>query len=319
IENTLANWTGSYYHAPSDSYFTMLRRGGRFFQRRHQLGPDGRETNVMEKLIDFIIGSGNHARTFLHRSPRNTLIELPLGWYADKGGHWAMNPGYDRPDHQGFRRKVTYDCMFCHNGYPDTPLGHDERGAEPVFAGRLPTGIDCQRCHGPGGKHVQAAQIQGAKVRDIRAAIVNPSRLDAERQMEVCMQCHLETTSFSLPNQIQRFERGPFSYKPGEPLADFALHFDEAPGKGHDDKFEIVNSAYRLRRSACFQRSEGRLLCTTCHNPHDIPRGETAARHYNGVCRQCHSQVESGNHPRSDDCVSCHMPKRRTDDVVHAV
>src|SRR5262249_20131116 len=36
IENTLANWTGSYYHAPSGSYFTMLRRGGRFFQRRHQ-------------------------------------------------------------------------------------------------------------------------------------------------------------------------------------------------------------------------------------------------------------------------------------------
>src|SRR6185295_3884427 len=104
----------------------------------------------------------------------------------------------------------------------------------------------------------------------------------------------------------------------GEPLADFALHFDEAPGKGHDDKFEIVNSAYRLRRSACFQRSEGRLLCTTCHNPHDIPRGEAAARHYNGVCRQCHSQV-SAQHPRSDDCVSCHMPKRRTDDVVHAV
>ena len=63
--NTLANWKGSYYHAPSDSYFTMLQRDGRFFQRRHQLGPGGRETNVMEKPIDFIIGSGNHARTFL--------------------------------------------------------------------------------------------------------------------------------------------------------------------------------------------------------------------------------------------------------------
>jgi len=171
---------------------------------------------------------------------------------------------------------------------------------------------------------VQAAQVAGAKVQDIRGAIVNPSRLDAERQMEVCMQCHLETTSFRLPNEIQRFERGPFSYKPGEPLGEFALYFDEAPGKGHDDKFEIVNSAYRLGRSECFLRSEGRLRCTTCHNPHDIPQGEAAGRHYNGVCRQCHSaafdrMVESGKHPRPADCVSCHMPKRRTDDVVHAV
>ena len=52
-------------------------------------------------------------------------------------------------------------------------------------------------------------------------AIVNPSRLNAERQIEVCMQCHLETTSTRLPNSIQRYERGAFSYKPGEPLGGF--------------------------------------------------------------------------------------------------
>ena len=133
IENTLANWTGPYYHKPSDSYFTMLPRGGKFLQRRYQLDPDGRETNVIEKQIDFIMGSGNHARTFLHRSPRNTLIELPLGWYADKGGHWAMNPGYDRPDHEGFRRRISYECMFCHNGYPKIPEGHEQPFAEPMY------------------------------------------------------------------------------------------------------------------------------------------------------------------------------------------
>ena len=29
--------------------------------------------------------------------------------------------------------------------------------------------------------------------------------------------------------------------------------------------------------------------------------------------------VASGKHTRSGDCVDCHMPKRRTDDVVHVV
>src|SRR2546422_6611317 len=42
------------------------------------------------------------------------------------------------------------------------------------------------------------------------------------------------------------------------------------------------------------------------------------------VCRQCHGGafnqlVESGRHSKSADCVGCHMPKRRTDDVVHVV
>ena len=39
--------------------------------------------------------------------------------------------------------------------------------------------------------------------------------------MEVCTQCHLETTSAPLPNAIRRFDRGPFSYRPGEPLSAF--------------------------------------------------------------------------------------------------
>ena len=324
--NTVEDYTkkNTYYHKASDSYFTMLRRDGKYYQRRYQIDFEGKQVNVLERQIDFILGSGNHVRAYLYQTGRKTLIELPLAWYAEKGGYWAMNPGYDRPNHDGFRRPITYDCMFCHNGYPEIPAGHDQPFAEPVYAGSLPEGIDCQRCHGPGRKHAQLAQKTGATQEEIRNSIVNPSRLSAQRQMEVCMQCHLETTSFPLPNSIQRYERGPFSYKSGQPLGDFILNFDHAAGTGRDNKFEIVNAAYRLRRSACFLKSNGGLRCTTCHNPHDIPRGEVAARHYATVCRQCHTsafdkQVASGKHPRSAGCIDCHMPKRRTEDVVHVV
>ncbi len=324
--NTVEDYSGksTFYHQASDSYFSMLQRDGKYYQRRYQIDFAGKQVNVMEKQIDFIMGSGNHARTYLHRTERNTLVELPLGWYAEKGGYWGMNPGYDRPDHDGFRRPITYDCMFCHNGYPAIPAGHDRLFVEPVYAGSLPQGIDCQRCHGPGLKHVQLAKTAGATPLDVRNAIVNPSRLSAQRQMEVCMVCHLETTSFPLPNAIERYDRGPFSYKPGEPMDAFILNFDHAPGTGHDNKFEIVSAAYRLRRSACFLKSNGKLLCTTCHNPHDVPRGEEAVRHYAAVCRECHAaalakQVALGKHPAATDCAACHMPKRRTEDVVHAV
>ena len=312
----------TFYHKASDSYFTMFERDGRFYQRRYQTGFDGKETNSVEKEINSVLGSGNHARAYLHRTSRNTLVELPLAWYAEKGGSWAMNPGYDRPDHPGFSRLITNSCMFCHNGIPEAPSGGSEAGAEAVFPERMPEGIDCQRCHGPGSQHVQLAESSGAKPEAIRKAIVNPAKLSPERQMEVCMQCHLETTSFRLPNAIVRYEREPFSYKPGEPLGDFMVHFDQAPGKADEDRFEIASSAYRLRRSACFLKSEGALRCTTCHNPHEIPRGQEAAQHYTQVCRQCHAAaltqlIASGKHTSSADCIGCHMPKRRTDDVVH--
>jgi predicted CXXCH cytochrome family protein len=313
----------TFFHKTSATHYAVLQRDGKFFQRRWQIGYQDREENVDELQIDYIMGSGKHVRTYLHRTSRGTLIELPLAWYAEKGGYWGMNPGYDTaaPD---TRRRIGYDCMFCHNSYPEIPAGHQEANSEPVFSGSLPGGIDCQRCHGPGANHVATAQTPGAKVETIRAAILNPARLSADRQMEVCMQCHLETTSRSLPADIKRFDRAPFSYRPSEPLSSFLLYFDNAPGTGREGKFEIVNSAYRLRQSRCYLASGGKLTCELCHNPHDIPRGKAAVQHYDQVCRQCHAAafdalVAANQHSRDADCITCHMPKRRTEDVVHAV
>src|SRR5579863_8683620 len=143
---------GLYYHQPSDTYYEMVQRDGRYFQRQYQNGFDGKQANVRETEIDFVLGSGNHVRSYLHRTAKNTLVLLPLAWYAEKGGYWAMNPGYDRADHQALRRNGTYDCMFCHNAYPGTPAEtHD-----PVLSS-VPEGIDCQRCHGNGERHRRLA------------------------------------------------------------------------------------------------------------------------------------------------------------------
>jgi predicted CXXCH cytochrome family protein len=230
-----------------------------------------------------------------------------------------MNPGYDRADYQGSTRVIHYECMFCHNGYPQIPDGHQDAGAEAQYRQPIPEGIDCQRCHGPGQRHLEAAGKPGAKPDEIRAAIVNPARLSPEREMEVCLQCHLETTSRLLPHSIARLDRGPFSYVPGQALAGVRLSFDRAPGKNTD--FEIAHAAYRLRQSQCFLKSASRLRCTTCHDPHDIPRGEAAVNHYNSVCRGCHPPAAEpiAAHAGGANCVGCHMPRRRTDDAVHIV
>lgn len=317
VHNTL-------YNKPSDRYYKMTERDGSWYEQRHQLGFDGKETNAVEKRIDYVIGSGNHARSYLFRNAQGNLVEMPVSWYSENGGYWAMSPGYDRPNQEDFRGIIAGGCFSCHNAYPQSALPQsDQQEAQrnastfenPAFSEHVPEGIDCQRCHGPGRAHIEAVAAK-ASPEVIRSKIINPARLTRELQLDTCMQCHLETTS-RMSNKLPVYDRAPFTYQPGEPLGDFFTYVDHAPGTGHDGKFEIAHAAYRLRLSACFRNSQ--ITCTTCHNPHLVPRGEDAAAHYAAICRSCHASTHSGETPAKTDCTGCHMPKRRPDDVVHVI
>lgn len=277
-----------FLHGPSRSQFVMTEREGRFFVARQ-----ARENvPAMELEIHYVLGSGNHARGYLHRTPQGRLVSLPVTWYAENGGYWDMAPGYDRPDHPHFRRKAGFDCLFCHDSYPRANADPED----PIYMAPLPEGIGCERCHGDPAAHL---------AKPGRSTIFNPRRQTPQRQDEVCMQCHLETTSHPLPASIRRIGRGPFDYSPGEPLSDFAVHFDHAPGGGFDDKFEVVSAPYRLRQSRCYKESGGRLTCITCHDPHQ------PARANDGACVSCH-RPDHGEGPR---CSSCHMATRRPEDA----
>ena len=176
----------TFYHKGSGSTFAMIERGGKYFQRRWQIGYDGNQTAVEVKQIDYVLGSGNHSRTYLHLTARGTLQELALSWYSERGGYFAMSPGYDTADYPGSSRSIHYECMFCHNAYPKIPKGNEEEGSEARFLGPLPEGIDCQRCHGPGGKHLEVVGQTNSTIEQVRMSIVNPARLPPEQEMEVC-------------------------------------------------------------------------------------------------------------------------------------
>src|ERR1700730_16089387 len=57
--NIIEDYTRSneFYQALSDTHYAMIRRDGQFYQRRCQIGFAGKETNVEEMKIDYVLGS----------------------------------------------------------------------------------------------------------------------------------------------------------------------------------------------------------------------------------------------------------------------
>jgi len=321
-----------FYHPPSQSYYALHRDGEDLLFRRYQQDAAGAPINLFERKVDWVVGSGHTSRLYLYQTPNGELYQFPLAWYT-QGAGWAMAPGYDNPNHEGVLRRVRRECMFCHNAYPEVPTGSDAYGMPHTYPQGLPQGTGCQRCHGPGAAHLRAAYGTPDDDAAIRAAIVNPGRLAPERRDDVCNQCHLQASVVLFG--VRRFERDDYSFRPGEPLSDFLLKVDvEEADQTRDERFEINHHPYRLYQSRCFLESraadptEG-MSCLTCHDPHRKVPERRRKTHYRDACLSCHtveactleSMGAAGNPQGIDpqDCVACHMPPRRTQDVVHVL
>ena len=315
-----------FFHEPSGRYYEMRRVGDDYRFLRYRLAPDGSRVDVFERRVDWILGSGNHVRTYLYQTTDGALFEFPLAWYSQEA-KWEMNPGFEFAEQMGVQRQVRRRCFSCHNALPEVAEGSDREGWPDLFPHEMAEGLGCQRCHGPGAEHVRQAIAGTGDETTLRAAIVNPGKLPRERLYSICYGCHMQpTVSVNAP---LRGGRGIYSFRPGQDLTDYLTHIDiDDATRPKAERFEINHHPYRLEQSACFQNSEGQLGCLSCHDPHVKIKPAERAAHYRKACLSCHvldpaglpEMQAAGIHPAitdKDDCTACHMPERRTQDVIH--
>ena len=313
-----------FYHEASDRHYEMNRVDGSYVLTRYRMDKDGGRYAFASEKVDWILGSGTRGRVYFYQTELGELFVLPLVWNHQEG-HWGMAVGYDRPNHHGFTQQIMRKCMFCHNGYPDVPEGSDTFAAPHRFPTDLPEGTGCQRCHGPGAEHVRIASNEDSTIREVRAEIVDPMKLDPKLREEACLQCHYQP-SIKMETIGLRLGKGRYSYVPGQPLESHHYYLDWGDEAERAERFEINHHAYRLQQSRCVTADGETLSCLRCHDPHrKLPESERA-EHYRETCLACHAKL--ADHPSEDeaiagsdatnDCTVCHMPNHRAQDVPQA-
>lgn len=340
-KKTSANFDHSViYDRHKDLYYKPFFSGESICLEEYRL--EERDT-VYKRIeqISYIVGSGQHTNSHM-MNVNGYVSQVPATFYTQKG-KWDLPPGFENGYNTRFSRKIELECMSCHNAYPRIVLGSENKYES------IPNGIDCERCHGPGGEHVR--RMRAGEIADVGKeidySIVNPAKLPIDLQLDICQRCHVQG------NAVLKEGKSFYDFRPGMKLSE-VMDVYMPVFKGNDNEHIMASHAERMKLSPCFIQSlkkaeatnpnksalfpyQNAMTCVTCHNPH-ISVKETTSGQFNDACKSCHQASQEGLPDRqnevaksglnctmdlksrqetNDNCVHCHMPKNGTIDIPH--
>ena len=296
-----------------DRNYSVSREADGIYQSEFEVDSSGGEIFRATHKLEYVIGSGANAITFLVRRG-DYLFEAPLTYYF-RIQKWGLSPGYERQD-VGFSRTIPAACVACHSGQPRPISQSRGRFENPPFR---EVAIGCENCHGPGQLHVEERGRTKRVSGKFDRSIVNPAGLPTWLADEICMNCHQGTATRVLQPGKEFTD-----FRPGTPLNDTVAIFAQPLQPGASEHSPLLEHHTLMTLSKCYRASNGKMSCLTCHDPHIQPRSESAA-YFRGKCLGCHADTDCKLSRDSrlaatppNDCAGCHMQKQPVS-IPHSV
>jgi len=284
------NTDSSFYRYTYSDIVAMEKRNNSLYQVEYY-----RNQQKEFHPIDITIGSGTRGQSFLYWK-NNKLFQLPVSYFTS-ANQWANSPGF--PDHNvQFNRVVSFRCLECHATFAKEPVSKTLPSSTNNRA--IIYGITCEKCHGPGQKHVDyhsdhLSEPQGKY-------IINPASFSKIQKLDMCALCH---------SGSRGVKGKPFSFTPGDTLDSYLGPAPALPGTLNLDVH--LNQYGLLKKSKCYISSAD-MTCFTCHDVHKTERGNRAL--FSQRCQACHKPEQCGylqtnlsvNKIVATNCIDCHMP-----------
>lgn len=271
--------------------------------------PDGTTLPEYTTAANLAIGSGTRGRSYVSIE-NGSVWQSPISWFSSEN-KWDVSPGFDLG--AGGRRPIIAGCLICHVNNVDAIQGTVNTFKEPLLG--IQASIGCERCHGPGDLHAKERKVSKPSGK-IDHSIVNPKHLAPDLQTSICKQCHLQGQE-----RVRRRGRNESEFRPGLPfdqfITVFVRHADLADTNRSVGQFE------QMAQSSCKTSSGGKLLCTSCHDPHKVPTEAEKEGYYRNTCQKCHESKgciapSADRKAKNDSCIACHMPKGGSSNIAHA-
>jgi hypothetical protein len=314
-------------------------RDGRYFMELPRA-----EGGTREAEVALTVGSRRYQQYFEREARGNdfAFVRLPILWHIEAQRWLHMNTVFLNPDSEDWdehRSTWNSNCILCHNTGPEprmTNYRDPSRQVSERFDSRVAElGISCESCHSPGAKHASEQRNPLVRVEERLTderdpLIVHPNRLDQERAVAVCGQCHGQRMPEPLSRAGAWFTSGP-TFRSGERLLEHVkpIAMDTPVMAGADPdlfRFRFWSdgtprlTAYEFQgatSSACYLK--GALTCGSCHTMHsgDVHGQVEPAMRTNQACVQCHAVIgrdvaahtKHASGSSGSQCMECHMPR----------
>ena len=250
---------------------------------------------------------GIPARQFLDAQPANAALQQAPAPATQAAPPAPAAPAAQLPP--GYAGADT--CALCHENRA-TDLAHSRHGQ--INDPRSPAAtLGCESCHGPGQAHVD----DDAKGNIKRFGALKPVEVNA-----TCLTCHNRGAHAG-------WEGSTHESRNLSCTTCHSVHNPASPQKQLVKATETATcaSCHRLqvtkteRAVAHMPVREGKMACSSCHNPHGSIANVKALKTGNSVaesCTSCHAEMRGPtlweHAPVRESCTTCHDPHGSSND-----
>jgi predicted CXXCH cytochrome family protein len=291
------------------STYLLQHRNGNYFITEPVL-----RGKAWEHRVEYTLGN-HRIQQYLTTLPDGRIVLLPATWDKIRK-KWVHDVDIENPEEDPGAQVQVWNktCYSCHVSQEQKNFDLQHNRYHTTWQN---FGVNCERCHGPGSKHVAGATgatAINAKTRAaVTRAIVNPARLDPASSTMICAQCHSLRDIY-----VDEFKAGANYYNFFLPVMEYRLPASKDPAYWPDGRPRwLSNEALAFWQSECFLK--GGATCVTCHSdPHtiNVDRNPQLRPGNNALCTQCHTAIAANvsmhthHAPNSSgsSCVECHMP-----------